>query len=246
MVRWIKQTAILIWKLWVALVLAIGSLVCVICIFLFLPFNHYPLIYVFIRLWAISITILCGFYVVKSIESKLPKQAIFIANHRSIIDVLLFVYILRRPMVFIGKKELERLPLFGPIYKKLAITVDRKNKADRNLAFQRAVEAISGGANLALFPEGGIPKYKTELADFRTGAFRMAVQTATPIVPVTILPTDKRLPYALFKGSPGRIRIHIHSSVEPNSEAYKDEFELMNYCRTIIDKRIQSYKNENR
>src|SRR5690554_7363564 len=70
---------------------------------------------------------------------------------------MLMFYSTKNPFVFIGKKELAKLPLFGFIYKRICILVDRSSAKSRVEAFRRAEKRLSDGLSICIFPEGGVP-----------------------------------------------------------------------------------------
>jgi len=110
---------------------------------------------------------------------------ILCANHFSYLDAPalgLFPY----PFKFVGKSQLAKIPIFGFMYRKIHITVNRTSFRSRGKTLAKARKALNNGFNLGFFPEGGIRlKEYPKMTDFRDGAFRLAVESNTPIVPVT-------------------------------------------------------------
>lgn len=126
-----------------------------------------------------------------------PKSQpyVFVANHSSYLDIPILTYVLPGYFIYIGKESLTKIPLFGPKFKKLHITVNRKDGRDRRLVIDKGVERIRKGQSLVVFPEGGInPNPQPHLRSFKDGAFRIALSTGTPLVPVTIVNTWKIFP----------------------------------------------------
>ena len=124
-----------------------------------------------------------------------PKnQYIFCPNHFSYLDIVLTGCVWH-DMVWIGKKSIEKVPVFGFIYKNLNILVDRKSLRSSLAVIEKSKEVLKRGQSLVIFPEGGIKSRKPpELASFRDGAFVIAKDTGIPLVPVSILHTWKILP----------------------------------------------------
>ena len=84
------------------------------------------------------------------------------------IDVMLLVSTVRNnPIVFIGKKELEKIPIFGLIYKKTMILVDRSSKESKKRVFEQTKIKLKSGISIAIFPEGTVPDIDVELAPFK-------------------------------------------------------------------------------
>lgn len=134
-------------------------------------------------------------------RSKLDKkrQYIFCPNHASYLDIATMGF---NPInaVFVGKNDMERIPLFGFMYSKLHITVDRSKLKSRVNTIHKSMKAIDDGKSLILFPEGGIySEHPPQMIPFKDGAFRAAIEKQIPIVPVSIpfnwiiLPDEKPL-----------------------------------------------------
>jgi 1-acyl-sn-glycerol-3-phosphate acyltransferase len=92
------------------------------------------------------------------------------------------------------------IPLFGFMYRKLHITVDRSSLKSKLNTIKRSLRAIDEGKSLVIFPEGGIITEKDPvMSRFKEGAFRVAIEKQIPLVPVTIpynwiiLPPDEFL-----------------------------------------------------
>ncbi|MCK8143452.1 1-acyl-sn-glycerol-3-phosphate acyltransferase, partial [Flavobacterium sp. I-SCBP12n] len=139
------------------------------------------------------------------------KSYMLIANHTSMMDIMMMlVAVKNHPFVFVGKKELAKIPLFGFIYKRVCILVDRGNSKSRYQVFERAQSRIKQGLSICIFPEGGVPDDESIVLDeFKDGAFRIAIEHQLPIVPLVFFDNKKRLSYTFFSGSPGRMRAKI-------------------------------------
>ena len=74
----------------------------------------------------------------KPLKTTKHKPYIFVANHVSMIDVMLLVSTVRNnPIVFIGKKELEKIPIFSFVYKKTMILVDTSSNESKKGVFEQ-------------------------------------------------------------------------------------------------------------
>ena len=159
-----------------------------------------------------------GFYWRVKWTQKLEKgqSYIFVANHTSMTDIMLMLVIIKdHPFVFVGKKELARIPLFGYFYKRTCILVDRGNAMSRQAVFRRAQQRIESGLSICIFPEGGVPPEKVVLDRFKMGAFRLALEHKLPLVPITFFDNKKRLSYTFFSGSPGKMSALGHPFLYP-------------------------------
>lgn len=176
----------------------------------------YPYFFKIARIWAKFVLIGMGFsYTFKGkLELEKNKSYVFVANHTSMTDIMLMlVAVKRHPFVFVGKKELQNIPLFGFIYKRVCILVDRGNSKSRYAVFERAQKRINQGLSICIFPEGGVPDESIVLDEFKEGAFRIAIEHQIPIVPMTFFDNKKRFSYTFFSGSPGKMRVKIHKKI---------------------------------
>lgn len=142
------------------------------------------------------------------------QQYIFCPNHFSYLDIPT-LGLNPHNCIFVGKNDMEKIPLFGFMYRKLHITVDRARLMSRFETYIRSLEALDVGKSLVIFPEGGIiTQHPPHMARFKDGAFRAAIEKQIPIVPVTIphnwiiLPDRKELLLAR-----GTIEVIFHEPV---------------------------------
>ena len=157
-------------------------------------------------------------------------QYIFCPNHFSYLDIPVMGF---NPIdaIFVGKNDMEHIPLFGFMYKKLHITVDRSKLRSRVNSMLQAMQAIDDGKSLIIFPEGGVyTKQPPQMVGFKDGAFRIAIEKQIPIVPVTIpynwIILPDRSPLRIHAG---KVNVIFHEPVSPKGytldtiEEYKKE-----------------------
>ncbi len=204
----------------------------------------YPYFFKLARIWARVILIGMGFNV--KIESQqIPdknKSYMFVANHTSMADIMLMLVTIKNPFVFVGKKELAKIPLFGFFYKRTCILVDRNSSKSRQAVFLRAQRRLKSGVSICIFPEGGVPEEQIVLDDFKDGAFRLAINHQIPIVPITFLDNKKRFSYTFFSGGPGKMRVKINEFLPTEGFNVKDTKKLNELARTIILQQLEDYK----
>lgn len=148
------------------------------------------------------------------------KQYIIIANHTSVIDVLLMLILHRQhSLCFVGKKELEKIPIFGTIFKRVAVSVDRKDAQSRAEVYTKCAERIREGKSIVIFPEGGVmDDISVILQDFRNGAFSMAVEHQIEILVYTFIDLKYMFPFDNSKGYPANIKVYFNGILSPNGE----------------------------
>lgn len=196
----------------------------------------YPYFFKLARIWAAFILAGMGFRWIKT-QEQVPekhKSYMFIANHTSMADIMLMLVSVKNPFVFVGKKELTKIPLFGFFYKRTCILVDRSSEKSRKAVFLRAQRRLKQGVSICIFPEGGVPEEHIELDEFKDGAFRLAINHHIPIVPLTFGDNKKRLSYTFFSGGPGRMRVKIHKFISTENLTVADTKELNVKAKQII------------
>ncbi len=197
----------------------------------------YPFFFKLARIWARIILFGMGFIPIIKREAKYKKGAsyMFIANHTSMADIMLMLYVTKNPFVFVGKKELSKIPLFGFFYKRTCILVDRNNSRSRLKVFNSVQKKFDMGLSVCIFPEGGVPDDMEILLDsFKDGAFRLAIEHNIPIAPMTFHDNKRRFSYDFFSGSPGKMRVKIHKIVPTSILGLEDKRMLRNETRDLI------------
>ena len=240
----IKSTALLLYRLWFYFLMFIYILILFpVLVISILKESWYPLYFNLARGWAIFILYGMGFFPVIQRETKYVKgqSYMFVSNHTSMTDIMLMLYTVKRPFVFVGKKELTKIPLFGFFYKRTCILVDCKNPKSKREVFEIAQNKIDKGFSICIFPEGGVPEDESMMLDrFKNGAFRLAIEHKIPIAPITFHDNKKRLPYSFFNGGPGRMRVKVHNVLLTKHFSLNDKRELNKITREII---LQELKN---
>ena len=196
----------------------------------------YPFFFKLARLWAKFILIGMGFaYTIKREQTpEKYKSYMFIANHTSMVDIMLMLVSIKNPFVFVGKAELAKIPLFGFFYKRTCILVDRNSAKSRQAVFLRAQRRLKSGLSICIFPEGGVPEEHIELDEFKDGAFRLAINHQIPIVPITFADNKKRFSYTFFSGGPGKMRVKMHKFISTEGLTTKETRLLNERSRAIV------------
>lgn len=173
-----------------------------------------------------------------------PKRPyIFVANHISYIDSAVLVKAFRQPVRPLGKVEMSRIPVFGFIYRNAIVTVDRSSAENRAKSIRVLKSIIRKGISVMVFPEGTFNMSDKPLKDFFDGAFRIAIETQTPIKPVLFLDTYDRMHYSgLFTLTPGRSRIVYLEEISVEGLTLKDAQKLKAEVYAVMEKKLVEYK----
>lgn len=205
----------------------------------------YPYFFKLARIWAKTILIAMGFKVIlqKETEIEYGRSYMFVSNHTSMTDIMLMLAVEKNPFVFVGKKELSKIPVFGFFYKRTCILVDRSSPKSRKEVFDRAQKRLNSGLSICIFPEGGVPKADVFLDKFKNGAFRLAIEHQIPIVPLTFADNKKRFPYGFFDGgTPGKMRVTIHKPIPTQGKTLKEDRDTVKeQTRDVILQQLEKY-----
>lgn len=234
-IRYITTT---LYRIWFYLLICLAILILFpLLLISILKESWYPFFFRLARLWAKIILVGMGFYpkIKRSIQYKKEKSYLFVANHTSMTDIMLMLYVIKNPFVFVGKIELARIPLFGFFYKRTCILVDRDSARSRHGVLAEAQKRFDKGLSVCFFPEGGVPEDESMLlTEFKDGAFRLAIEHGIPIAPMTFHDNKKRFSYTFFSGSPGIMRVFIHDIIPTGILEIEDKRRLRDQTREII------------
>jgi len=184
-------------------------------------------IWIVIRGWSFAWFFMIGMMVkVRYHGNKFDKNShyIVVANHASYIDV---PFIFRSVPFFVrplAKSELAKVPLFGYLYRQFAILVDRNDNKSKAHSVQKLRRALNREGSIFIFPEGTFNETTEPMKTFYDGAFRLALQTNTPILPVIFPDAVDRWHYkGVFHWSPGTITAIFLPPVE--ADRFKNDMQ---------------------
>ena len=172
----------------------------------------------------------------------LNNQYVIIANHFSYIDIPAIAG-LNIPFKFIGKMQVNNIPVFGYIFRNLHIMVDRDRKDSRKQTYIDSFKSIDEGYSIGIFPEGGIKTEKVPtMAPFKNGAFAMALEKQIPILPVSLLGAYKIMKGSFYiRWSP--CEIICHKPISTDGFTTKDVDKFRDKCYKILQAELdKSYK----
>ncbi|WP_175585914.1 HAD-IB family hydrolase [Nocardia cyriacigeorgica] len=119
-------------------------------------------------------------------NARSPRPAVFVFNHQSQYDVIVVPAVLGGGVTGIGKKELTKNPVFGPLMRFVGVTfIDRTDTARAKASLEPVVHTLRDGLSIAVAPEG-TRSFTPEVGPFKKGAFHIAIQAGVPVIPVVI------------------------------------------------------------
>jgi 1-acyl-sn-glycerol-3-phosphate acyltransferase len=206
--------------------------------------KQFHLVGVLNRWWAKLMFIFCFLPFRVECRAKLDRKRcyVFCPNHFSYLDIPTMGL---NPVntIFVGKNDMEKIPLFGFMYRKLHITVNRKSLKSRSNTLLASMQAIDEGKSLVIYPEGGmVSQNPPQMTPFKDGAFRTAIEKQIPIVPVTIpynwiiLPDPELLLHA------AKVAVIFHEPIETTGLTLADITTLKKKVHEVISTELSKYK----
>ncbi len=238
MVSLFKKISLILYRVWFYVLVTVPILI-FFPLLLFFTFSErwYPQFFWMARnLWAAPILYGMGCPPWITWQERMVKgqSYMLVANHTSMLDIMLMLRVSRNPFVFVGKKELAKIPLFGFFYKRVCIMVDREDTKSRTGVYRRAQRRLNQGLSICIFPEGGVPEETVLLDEFKDGAFKMAIAHGIPVVPITFYDNKARFPFTFFKGKPGITRVKVHSFFDTSRADKVQKIRLRHAVREVI------------
>ena len=171
------------------------------------------------RIWMRVWLTLVGCPVTISGKKNFAKGETYIVtfNHNSLLDVPLSCPFVPGANKTIAKKSFTKIPLFGWYYRKGSVLVDRKSDTSRRQSFEEMKNVLKKGMHMCIYPEGTRNRTTEPLKKFYDGAFKLAVETKTPVIPTLIFNTKKALPVnKSFYFLPQKLEMHFLEPVDSN------------------------------
>lgn len=189
-------------------------------------------------------SIFSGIFFRFSFEAEFDRSQAYVycANHTSNLDIMIFCLIAKGRFHFMGKDELLKNPVLKIFFKTIDIPVNRESKMSAFRAFKRAAINLEQGMPLIIFPEGGINgnSYPPQLSPFKNGPFRLAIETNTPIVAVSISDAWKKMwdDGTKYGTRPGICDIYIHAPIATSGLTTDDADVLKEKVFDLIDRKL--------
>lgn len=180
----------------------------------------------------------CGAKVEVSGLEHLPdgESFVFISNHRSYLDTATLFFYAGRKMGLVAKKELLKVPVLGQGMHYVNIfAIDRSNPERARKSMEKARKVMESGSSFGVFAEG-TRAMPGELLPFKKGAFHLAMQTNSRIVPVAIRNTDWMMGKKQGVAYPGIIEMVLSPPIET---AGRELMEILVETRQAIATELQ-------
>jgi 1-acyl-sn-glycerol-3-phosphate acyltransferase len=145
----------------------------------------------------------------------------------------------------IAKKELLKIPVFGFIVKAATIVVDRSSHESRKKSVEYAKQILAQVISMLIFAEGTQNRSRENLQPFKDGAFRIAIDTQPPILPMVVIGAGKLMPPGTINLRPGKVKIIVGEEIPVSGLTLADSKQLKEQTKGIMEKMIVNYLSSN-
>jgi 1-acyl-sn-glycerol-3-phosphate acyltransferase len=219
---------------------------------IFLPFLILPVLisqksgwvtYLFLKIWSwiFSLLTLIRYNIEGREKVDWNHSYIFVANHTSYLDAPGLALGIKNQFRPLAKRELQRIPVFGWIVSAATVIVDRSDAESRKKSLNHLKNMLKTGISILIFPEGTQNRTDQPLQPFYDGAFRTALQTDIPIVPIVIRNAGKLMPPGTLRIRPGKIDVIFESPVYPSE--FQDFKTIKSHVHELMLTRVLGKKN---
>jgi 1-acyl-sn-glycerol-3-phosphate acyltransferase len=177
------------------------------------------------NIWAGFITVLNPWwkFIVKGREN-LPanrQSVVYVSNHQSQSDILA-IFLLKVQFRWLSKASIFSIPFFGWAMSAIGyVPVRRGERSSHAKCMALSMMHLKAGISMCFFPEGTRTK-DGKLTPFKSGAFRLAKDANVPVVPITILGTEKLLPKGAIFPRLATVEIIVHPAISSTTYSVEE------------------------
>ena len=199
------------------------------------------------RLWARLILAVSFVKVsVTGLDKMDPSQTcVFCANHRSYLDPPVILASLNRSVCFLAKQSLFSIPFLGWAMRRAGdVPLNRQDPRQATRSLAMAAQRIRQGVSVITFPEG-TRSLDGKLHPFLSGAFRLAIKTQAPVVPVAISGTREALPPGSLHFRGGRVQLRVGDPISTQGMTKQDRDKLAGQTWQRIEEMLREVSTGN-
>ncbi|GAA4330615.1 lysophospholipid acyltransferase family protein [Flaviaesturariibacter amylovorans] len=169
------------------------------------------------------------------------ENYVVVCNHRSYLDPPLSSPGIPTANKTIAKAEMAKIPLFGIVYRRGSVLVNRKSEESRKASYGKMKDVlVRHGFHMCIYPEGTRNRGSETLMKFHDGAFKLAVETGRSVIPALLFHSEKVMPpNEGFYFWPHRVAMHF---LPPVSPAGKTVAELREEVHALMTHYLETTK----
>ncbi|WP_223701939.1 lysophospholipid acyltransferase family protein [Sutcliffiella deserti] len=170
-------------------------------------------------------------------EEKIPKGAVlFVSNHQGNFDVPILIGFLEKPLGFISKVEVKKIPFIPRWMEAMnCVFIDRSDRRKAVQSIRDGIATLKKGHSLVIFPEGTRSKGES-MGEFKKGGLKLATESRVPVVPISISGSYKIMEESKFGFKPSNVTITIGDPIFFSEDDKIDANEL----NITVQKMIQN------
>lgn len=222
----VKYVLLKLYAFWVFLVFSVSMILLLpgIVIPFFLGKKATWIGYAFLKLWSwiFSMLTVIRYSFHGRDNCKKGKSYIYVSNHTSFLDIpglTMFIPGEFRPL---AKKELLKIPVFGWIAQSAAVIVDRSSGESRKKSMDKLKRMLLEGLSILIFVEGTQNRTREPLQPFKDGAFRIAIDTQRPVLPIVVVGAGPLMPPGTIRMHPGHVDVIAGPEIPTEGLGYSD------------------------
>ena len=175
-------------------------------------------------------------------KENIPQDGpvLFVGNHRSYFDILIYHEAIGKPLGFLAKKEMEKVPLLSTWMRFVyCLFLDRENPKEGLKTILQAIAYVKKGISICIFPEGTRNKgEELTMLPFKEGAFKIATKTGCPIVPISMNNTAEIFENHFPKIKKTHVVLEYGTPIYPNELDKDVKKHIGSYVQNIMDETI--------
>jgi 1-acyl-sn-glycerol-3-phosphate acyltransferase len=169
------------------------------------------------------------------------RPCIIVANHQSFLDVVTFGAIFPRRTVSAGKREIGRIPIFGWFYRLSGnLIIDRAHARTALESLEEAGRIMRKEKIAVWFMPEGHRNRTSVLLPFKTGAFRLAIASGSPIVPIVAGPMTAICDTERHRARPGVLRMRVLAAISTEGLGPRDVAGLASTVRETMQQALDA------
>jgi 1-acyl-sn-glycerol-3-phosphate acyltransferase len=151
-----------------------------------------------------------------------PGAKVYVSNHASYFDVLAVMMGLGVTYRFVAKTEVNKMIFIGTFLNQMGhLSFDRNNAQARLKQVHEMEDYLRQGDSLFVFPEGTFTP-ENGVRPFQMGAFRSALATGAPLIPVSLAGTRRFMRDGTILPRPTKVTITISAPIYPQPANGRD------------------------
>ncbi len=175
-------------------------------------------------------------------RDNIPRDTavLYVANHRSVFDIILGYKYIPYLTGFVSKKEVKKIPFLSQwMWFMNCLFLDRDNIKSGLQMIMDAIAKIKEGISVFIFPEGTRSRVEGKMLEFKEGSFKIATKSGCPIIPVTFSNTSSLFEDQYPKVKPGHVIIEFGQPIYPNEMSKEEQKTIGAHTQSIIKETLE-------